>query len=195
MRRSTLEATLDVTTSVDLETFESPEFFDDLQRVQTNSLTQPLTLSQGLITTFGGIMGVAGLTVALILIEPLLVPMLLVSALPLWLVSRATGRIEFDFNYAQTPGHRLRFYLVATLLGRLEAKEVRAFGLGPPLLRRWHDSYATYIDDLRASRPPPPDARARRHARDGDRDHRRVRAADLVRARRPDQPGRGGSLR
>ena len=47
VRRSTLEATLDVTTSVDLETFESPEFFDDLQRVQTNSLTQPLTLSRG----------------------------------------------------------------------------------------------------------------------------------------------------
>ena len=148
VRRTTLEATLDVTTSVDLETFESPDFFDDLQRVQTNSLTQPLTLSQGLITTFGGIMGVAGLTVALILIEPLLVPMLLVSALPLWLVSRATGRIEFDFNYVQTPGHRLRFYLIQTLLGRVEAKEVRAFGLGPPLLRRWHDSYAQYIGDL-----------------------------------------------
>jgi ATP-binding cassette subfamily B protein len=150
VRRETLEATLDVTTAVDLETFESPEFFDDLQRVQTNSLTQPLTLSQGLITTFGGIMGVAGLTLALILIEPLLVPMLLVSALPLWLVSRATGRIEFDFNYAQTPGHRLRFYLLQTLMGRIEAKEVRAFGLGSPLFQRWHDSYAVYIDDLRA---------------------------------------------
>ena len=150
VRRSTLEATLDVSTAVDLETFESPEFFDDLQRVQTNSLTQPLSLSTGLITTFGGIMGVAGLTLALILIEPLLVPMLLLSALPLWLVSRATGRLEFDFNYVQTPGHRLRFYLVQTLLGRIEAKEVRAFGLGSPLLRRWHDSYAQYIGDLRA---------------------------------------------
>ena len=129
MRRTTLDATLGVTTSVDLETFESPEFFDDLQRVQTNSLTQPLTLSQGLITTFGGIMGAAGLTAALFFIEPLLVPMLFVSALPLWLVSRATGRLEFNFNFVQTPGHRLRFYLVQTLLGRLEAKEVRAFGL------------------------------------------------------------------
>jgi ATP-binding cassette subfamily B protein len=150
VRRTTLEATLDVTTSVDLETFESPEFFDDLQRVQTNSLTQPLTLSTGLITTFGGIMGVAGLTLALILIEPLLVPLLLLSALPLWLVSRATGRLEFDFNYAQTPGHRLRFYLLETLMGRIEAKEVRAFGLGPPLLKRWHDSYAAYVHDLNA---------------------------------------------
>jgi ATP-binding cassette subfamily B protein len=150
VRRSTLDQTLGVTTTVELETFESPEFFDDLQRVQTNSLIQPLTLSQGLMTTFGGILGAAGLTVALLVIEPLLVPMLFASALPLWLVSRATGRLEFDFNHVQTPGHRLRFYLVETLLGRAEAKEVRAFGLGTPLLRRWEESYTVYVDALRA---------------------------------------------
>ena len=149
VRQTTLDDTLDVTTAVELETFESPEFFDDLQRVQTNALIQPLTMSQGLIATFGGILGVIGLTVALLLIEPLIVPILLVSALPLWLVSRATGRLEFNFNFAQTPGHRLRFYLVETLIGRQDAKEVRAFGLGPVLRRRWADSYGAYMGDLR----------------------------------------------
>ena len=149
VRQTTLDDTLDVTTAVELETFESPQFFDDLQRVQTNALIQPLTMSQGLIATFGGVLGVIGLTLALLVIEPLIVPILLVSALPLWLVSRATGRLEFNFNYAQTPGHRLRFYLVETLIGRQDAKEVRAFGLGSVLRRRWADSYATYMDDLR----------------------------------------------
>src|SRR5688572_4244641 len=149
VRQTTLDDTLEVTTSVELETFESPEFFDDLQRVQTNALIQPLTMSQGLIATFGGILGVVGLTAALLVIEPLIVPILLVSALPLWLVSRATGRLEFNFNFAQTPGHRLRFYLVETLIGRQDAKEVRAFGLGPVLRRRWADSYAVYMGDLR----------------------------------------------
>jgi ATP-binding cassette subfamily B protein len=149
VRQTTLDDTLEVTTAVELETFESPEFFDDLQRVQTNALIQPLTMSQGLIATFGGLLGVAGLTAALLVIEPLIVPILLVSALPLWLVSRATGRLEFNFNYLQTPGHRLRFYLVETLIGRQDAKEVRAFGLGKILRGRWADSYATYMDDLR----------------------------------------------
>ncbi len=148
VRRQTLDETLEVTTGVELETFESPEFFDDLQRVQTNALIQPLTMSQGLIATIGGLLGVLGLTVALLVIEPLIVPILLASALPLWLVSRATGRLEFNFNYVQTPGHRLRFYLVATLIGRQEAKEVRAFGLGTVLRRRWAESYATYMRDL-----------------------------------------------
>ncbi len=39
---------LNVTTTVPLEQFESPEFHDDLQRVRVNSVLQPLALSQGL---------------------------------------------------------------------------------------------------------------------------------------------------
>ena len=149
VRRDTLDRTLEVTTAVDLETFESPEFFDDLQRVQTNALLQPMTMSAGLITTVGGILGTIGLTVALVLIEPLLVPLLFASALPLWLLSRATGKLEFGFNFAQTPGERLRFYLVQTLTGREEAKELRAFDLGRTLRRRWEDSYRVYLGALR----------------------------------------------
>jgi ATP-binding cassette subfamily B protein len=149
VRRDSLDSTLAVTTAVDLETFESPEFFDDLQRVQTNALLQPLTLSQGLITTLGGFLGAAGLTVALFILEPLVVPLLFASALPLWLVARTTGKLEFNFNFDQTPGERLRFYLVATLIGREEAKELRAFGLGQILRRRWQDSYTDYLADLR----------------------------------------------
>jgi len=149
VRRQTLDDVLEVTTAVDLETFESPEFFDDLQRVQTNALLQPLTMSQGLIGLIGGVLGAVGLTAALILIEPLVVPLLFASALPLWLVSRATGKLEFQFNYEQTPGERLRFYLVATLIGREEAKELRAFGLGRILRSRWQHSYIDFLDDLR----------------------------------------------
>jgi ATP-binding cassette subfamily B protein len=149
VRRVTLDSTLEVTTAVDLETFESPEFFDDLQRVQTNALLQPLTMSTGLITTIGGVLGAAGLAVALLAIEPVVVPLLLAAGLPLWLVARKTGKLEFDFNFQQTPGERLRFYLVATLIGREEAKELRAFELGQILRRRWDDSYQRYLADLR----------------------------------------------
>jgi ATP-binding cassette subfamily B protein len=149
VRRDTLDSTLGVTTAVDLETFESPEFFDDLQRVQTNALLQPLTMSTGLMTTLGGILGALGLAIALLAIEPLVVPLLLAAALPLWLVARKTGRLEFDFNVDQTPGERLRFYLVATLIGRDEAKELRAFGLGETLRDRWEKSYEAYLGDLR----------------------------------------------
>jgi len=149
VQRTTLDSMLAVTTAVDLETFESPAFFDELQRVQANALLRPLTMAQGLVGTFGGLVGCVGLTIALLAIEPLLVPILLVSGLPLWIFSRIGGRIEFEFNADQSPGARLRFYLVQVLVGRDEAKELRAFSLGPVLRERWHASYRTYLSDLR----------------------------------------------
>lgn len=148
VQRTTLDSVLEVTTSVELETFESPAFFDDLQRVQANALSQPLTMAQGLLTGFGGIITAVGMGIALVAIEPLLVPILLASALPLWYLSRLSGRVEFDFNVRQTPGARLRLYLVEVLIGRNEAKELRAFALGPVLRRRWDASYREYLGDL-----------------------------------------------
>jgi ATP-binding cassette subfamily B protein len=148
VHRSTLDAILGVTTTVRLETFESPEFFDDLQRVQTSALVQPLTMSQGLTQAFGGIVTSLGLAAAIAAIDPILLPVLLVAALPLWYLSRRTGRIEFAFNVGQTPGNRLRFYLVQVLAGRAEAKELRAFDLGAVLRGRWRESYEAFLSAL-----------------------------------------------
>ncbi len=140
---------LDVTTSVRLETFESPEFFDALQRVRANAVLRPLTMSQGLVQLFGGAVSVAGLIVALTVIHPALIIVFLLGGVPLWLLSRTTGRLEFRFRAGQTPLLRLRAYLTELLSGRNEAKEVRAFNLGPVLYDRWRSNYDEYLDDYR----------------------------------------------
>ena len=177
VRRSTLDSTLAVTTAVDLETFESPEFFDDLQRVQTNALMQPLTLSQGLITTLGGILGAAGLTVALIFIEPLWCPSCSRPRSPCGCSRARPARSSSTSTSSRRPAQRLRFYLVQTLIGRDEAKEMRAFGLGQTLRRRWEQQLRRLRRRPSRPRPPPAAARARRDARDGRRDDRGVCAA------------------
>ena len=60
VQRATYDKVLDVTESVDLLTFEAPEFFDRLQRVQTNALPRPLLVTQGLVQLLGGVAGVIG---------------------------------------------------------------------------------------------------------------------------------------
>jgi ATP-binding cassette subfamily B protein len=150
VQRLTWDGIIRVTTHVPLETFEDPEFFDALQRVKTNAVLRPLTLSQGLVQVVSGLLGVAGLTVALVIIQPILVAVLLAGSLPLWLVSRKTGQAEFHFRVGQTTQLRLNEYLINTLCGRGEAKEIRAFDLGSVLKRRWLDNYAGYLADYRA---------------------------------------------
>ena len=150
VQRVTWEGIIGVTTRVPLVTFEDPEFFDALQRVKTNAVLRPLTVSQGLVQVTSGLLGVGGLTLALLLIQPLLVAVLLVGSIPLWLISRRIGQAEFRFRAGQTTQLRLNEYLISTLSGRDESKEIRAFDLGPVLERRWLENYSGYLADYRA---------------------------------------------
>lgn len=138
-----------VTSSVRLETFESSEFFDALQRVKTLAVLQPLTLTQGLFSVVGGLLGVVGVAVALALIAPILLPILLVGSFPLWLIARQSGRIEYDFSVRLTQTNRLRAYLTEVLTARQEAKEIRAFSLQARLLDRWAANYSVYLEEFR----------------------------------------------
>ena len=149
VQRLMTEEILGVTTTVPLETFESPSFHDDLQRVRLNAVMQPLAMSQALVSIVGGGAGVLVLSIALIAIEPLLVPVLLVAAIPQALLARRGGALEFDFRVRETPTRRVREYLQTVLTERDEAKEIRAFDLGAVLFRRWDSAYRTYLDDLR----------------------------------------------
>ena len=121
----------------DLNTFESHGFFDELQRVKANALTQPATMTQGLLNLIGGLLSLGGLAIAVVLLQPLLLPILLLGAGPLWFLTRRSSRLEFQFQLAQTPLTRLRIYLAELLVGRAEAKEIRAFDLADPLMERW----------------------------------------------------------
>jgi ATP-binding cassette subfamily B protein len=147
--RSTWRRILDVASSVNLRAFESSNFFDRFSRVQANALTRPFLLTQGLIGTIGGIAGAIGVGVAILEIQPLLLPLLLVSGIPLWLTGRLQSKREFRFAVGQTPRLRLRNYLLQVLSERAPAKELRAFGFGAAIRQRFDAAYEHYIVALR----------------------------------------------
>jgi len=149
VQRAMQATILDVTTSVPLETFESPRFHDDLQRVRINAIMQPLNLAQGLVTVIGGVAGVIVLSVALLAIEPILLPILILAGIPMTLLSRRTGNAEFQFQVRETPNARVRDYLQTVLHERDEAKEIRAFDLADVLSKRWNQNFAAYLVELR----------------------------------------------
>ena len=117
---------LDAATGVELRLFESPAFFDRLQRVQMSALSRPYQVTQGIVATIGAIAASVGVVVAIVSIHPALLPLLLVGGVPLMLTSRRESRLEFDFTVQQTPALRLRIVPSHLLqMGRDEAKEVR----------------------------------------------------------------------
>lgn len=140
---------LATSTSVSLRHFEDPEFFDRLQRVETNALYRPYQVTQGLVLGSGAALASLGLGAALVSLHPLLLPLLLLGGLPLVLTGRRESRLEFDFAVRHAPAHRLREYLILLQTGRDEAAEVRAFGLAGELRRRLDAVQHGYLTALR----------------------------------------------
>lgn len=136
---------LDVTGRVRLESFESPRFFDQLQRVQNNAASRPLTVATSLLGLIGGAVGIVGLVIAVASIEPLLVPFLVLAGLPALLLSRRASRSEYMFSLTESPRFRMRHYLREALTGREAAKEIRAFRAQEALGARERDLSEGYL--------------------------------------------------
>lgn len=139
---------IDVATRVEMTAYETPEFHDRLVRAATGE-HRPIQMVDGLIGTIGALAGIGGIMVALLAIEPWLVPLLLVAGLPLLAGVMKAGQAMFGFHMRMTTVTRARNYLYELLTRKDPAKEVRAFGLGAYLTARHDDLYDRHMTELR----------------------------------------------
>jgi ATP-binding cassette subfamily B protein len=149
VKRRAMEQVLDVAEAVELEAFETPGFFNRLQRAKADGTSRPLNLVYGLLGLVGAVAATIGVAVALAVIEPVLLVFLTAAYLPLWFARRKVGRDTYQFYVAWTQNRRGRDYLESVLTGRDEAKEVRAFRLGPLLRSRWRTLCDEYMAGMR----------------------------------------------
>ncbi|MGH8872858.1 MAG: ABC transporter ATP-binding protein [Acidimicrobiia bacterium] len=139
---------LDVATAVDLEAFETPTFFNRLERAR-NASDQPYNMVYGLSGLMGSVVGVVGVIVALLAIEPLLVPLIVVVVIPAWFAASRRGEAFWRWVSKMTPNDRERHYLSELLSGREPAKEIRSFGVATYLRGRYERLYDERIAALR----------------------------------------------
>jgi len=139
-----------VASAVDLEAFERPAFFDQLQRASRNGVSAPIDIASGLIHMTAAGFGIVGIIGALAAIQPLLVPMVLLGYAPIWIASSRNSLALYNFDFGSAPNDRARAYLQQVLTGRDTAKEVRAFSLFGFLSERWARLYAERLAGVRA---------------------------------------------
>lgn len=83
VHRHAQDRIMEVTTSVELETFDDPEFHDRTQRINSNSHNTML-LAWGLTGIVSSLVGVLSVSVALLAISPVLIPLTLLVLVPVW---------------------------------------------------------------------------------------------------------------
>ena len=147
-RRST-DRVLDVSTRIDLLAFESPEFYDRLQRARAQGQFRAIQTVNGLLGVVGSLGTAAAIVLALAAIQPLLLPFVLIGYVPLWVVASLNTRDLYHYTRGMTPNDRQRNYLQNVLMGRNAAKEVRSFNLAGYLRGRYDRLYDERIAELR----------------------------------------------
>ena len=135
--------------SVDLITFDSPDFHDRLQRAQLSASQRPAQMVSGLLAVGGALFAIGGIVVALLVIEPLFCGLVIVAYLPAWIATNRAARLVYRFSVEQTERERRRMYLFELLTSKREAQEVRAFDLGGHLGDRHRRIYERLIRELR----------------------------------------------
>ncbi len=147
--RKAVDRVMDVSTRIDLLAFESPDFYDRLQRARAQGQFRALQTVNGLLGIVGASVTAAAIIFALAALQPLLLPFVLIGYLPLWVVASLNTRDLYHYTRGMTPNDRQRSYLQNVLMGRNAAKEVRAFNLAGFLRQRYDRLYDERIAELR----------------------------------------------
>ncbi len=142
---------IDVACAVELEAYETPAFHDRLLRASLGGQARPMQLVDGLLGLLGATIGILGVTAALLALQPWLVPLVLVAAVPLLASAVKAGEVLFGFHRRMTPTERQRGYLYNLLTSKDPAKEVRAFSLASFLRDRYERLYDRHLTELRTT--------------------------------------------
>ncbi|HJU00224.1 MAG TPA: ABC transporter ATP-binding protein [Actinomycetes bacterium] len=140
---------IDVAGAVELEAYERPAFHNRLVRAAGGGQFRPWQVVEGLTGLAGAAVGITGITVALLALQPWLVPLVLIAAVPLLIAVARGGELMFGFRRRMTELERRRNYLYMLLSGKDAAKELRAFGLGDFLRERFDRLYDQHLAELR----------------------------------------------
>jgi ATP-binding cassette subfamily B protein len=138
---------LELTTAVDLTALDDSDFLDELQRAETRGMmAAPMMVVHtiDLITGLAGLLAAAGV---LGVLHPALLPLLLLTAVPLCWASARAARMGYRTQLVLAAGRRRRWILSDLMTNRHQAAEVRSFTVRELLLHQY-DELATRERDV-----------------------------------------------
>ncbi len=129
--------------------FDAPLFYDQLRRAHESGKLHAWSIVQSTLSLMRGLIGIAAIVVLLTLVAPFLIVVSLAAYVPLWIVSLANNRSEYQFSWDETEDDRRRSYIESLLGDRRAAKEVRLYNLGETLTGQYASLWNQRISRLR----------------------------------------------
>lgn len=142
---------LEVSTAVELISYERPGFHNRLRRALANGATRPAQMASGVLAILSAAFAIGGIAIALLLIEPAFVGLVFLAYVPAWLATVRASKVIHAFTVHQTERDRERDYFSYILSRKEEAAEIRAFDLGAFFRERYNRLYDERIAELRTT--------------------------------------------
>jgi ATP-binding cassette, subfamily B, bacterial len=137
----------DLTTRVDLPCFDDTEFHDGMHRARDRGLMEAAPVVESAIDILTGLIGLVAAAGALGVLHPVLLPLLLITAVPDgWAAARA-ARMRYLAIFVLSAVRRRKWILADLMADRDSAAEIRAFTMRP-FLAREHDRLAIRERDI-----------------------------------------------
>ena len=124
---------------VDLEYYESAQYYDTLHRAQREAPYRPTHLVNGLVQIAQNAISLLAIAGLLFLFHWIVAVILFVTVLPGIAVRLGYAGTMYRWQREQTSTERHAGYLNSMLTGSSHAKEIRLFDLGPLFMRRFRD--------------------------------------------------------
>jgi ATP-binding cassette subfamily B protein len=147
--RHAFDRIITVGSTVEYRRFETPDFHDELQRALASGEFRISDMVTGLSQLMAAAVTTVAVAVVLFTLEPLLLALILLAAVPTLVAALHNSRESHAFEYAMTPESRERAYVLQLMTSRNAAKEVRLFGLGSHFRRRYEQLTNERLRQLR----------------------------------------------
>lgn len=149
VERAALDRVLHRASSARLEDFDDSSFHDQLRRAEEAAQLRPWQLASGLLGGISSATSSAGILIAIVVVEPLLLPLAVVAYVPLGFMMRQNSRAMLRLTASHTDEDRERLYLQRVMMDRRAAPELRNYRLSVPFLHRYDELYDRHLERQR----------------------------------------------
>lgn len=134
---------------LELLDFDDPVVHDRISRSEATAEYRPTQVVRAVTTLLTAAFRIVALTVFLLVLQPLLVPAVVVGVIPILVISARLAADRYSFFTSVTPLERRRRYVGWLISGRQPAAEVRSFRLTQHLSQRYDALSKQRLDELR----------------------------------------------
>ena len=141
---------LDKALTLELAQFEDSEFYDKLTRARREASSRPLSLVNRTFGLAQNLVSLISYGVLLVQFSPWAVVVLMLAGLPAFFAETKFSGDAFRLFRWRSPETRMQIYLESVIAREDNVKEVKLFGLGPLLLKRYEDIFRRLYKSDRA---------------------------------------------